>query len=62
MPGNGDWTLGRQGRYGHAERYLRRAAETAGLQVTQVTPDVLRCEADEPVIGLIVVLERGRAH
>lgn len=61
MPGNGDWGLGRQGRYAHAERYLRGAAEIAGLQVVRVTPDVLRCEADEPVIGLIVMLERRSA-
>jgi predicted TPR repeat methyltransferase len=62
IPGNGDWTLGRQGRYAHAERYLRCAAQAAGLQVVQVTPDILRCESDEPVFGLIVVLEFGSAH
>jgi len=62
MPGNGDWSLGRQGRYAHAEHYVMRAAEAAGLQVSQATPDILRCEADAPVLGLIVVLERSSAH
>lgn len=62
MPGNGEWSLGRQGRYAHAEHYVMRAAEAVGLQVIQVTPDILRCEADAPVPGLIVLLGRGSAH
>jgi predicted TPR repeat methyltransferase len=61
VPGNGDWALGRQGRFAHAEHYLLHAAEAAGLAVRHVTLDILRCEADAPVLGLIVVLDRGSA-
>lgn len=62
MPGNCDWTLGRQGRFAHAEQYLVRAAAAAGLAVRHVTPEMLRCEADAPVLGLIGVLGIGSAH
>lgn len=62
IPGNGDWNLGRQGRYAHAEHYVTRAAQAAGLNLIQVTPEILRCEADLPVLGLIVVLGQGSAH
>jgi predicted TPR repeat methyltransferase len=61
IPGNGDWALGRQGRYAHAEHYVTRVALSAGLTVQQVTPDVLRNEADTPVLGLVVVLGRHDA-
>lgn len=60
VPGNGDWSLGRQGRYAHSETYLTRAAVAAGFVVCRVTPEVLRSEADAPVDGLILVLGRCR--
>ena len=62
IPGNGDWALGRLGRYAHAEPYVTRAAADAGLTVRQVTPEILRNEADVPVLGLVVTLERRDAH
>ena len=62
VPGNGDWALGRRGRFAHAEHYLSRAAEAAGLAVRSAAPEILRCEADTPVLGLIVVLGLGSAH
>jgi predicted TPR repeat methyltransferase len=60
VPGNGDWSLGRQGRYAHAPGYVSRAAAAAGLSVRKATVEILRREADAPVPGLIVVLERPR--
>jgi predicted TPR repeat methyltransferase len=58
IPGNGDWSLGRQGRYAHAEHYVARAAAASGLTVRRAVPEILRNEADAPVFGLIVVLQR----
>jgi predicted TPR repeat methyltransferase len=60
IAGNGDWSLGRQGRYAHAETYLTRAAVAAGFAVHSATAAILRREADAPVDGLILVLERCR--
>ena len=62
VPGNGDWALGRLGRYAHAEQYLIRAATEAGLAVRQATPEILRNEADTPVLGLVVLLQQQDAH
>ena len=62
IAGDGDWSLGAQGRYAHAEHYVARAAHAAGLVVRQATPDILRNEADAPVPGLVLVLEDGIAH
>jgi len=58
VPGNGDWSLGRQGRYAHTDAYVTRTAIAAGFLVKRATPEVLRREADAPVHGLVVVLER----
>jgi predicted TPR repeat methyltransferase len=60
--GNGEWVLGRQGRYAHAEHYVISQAGAAGFVVLRATPEALRNEADAPVAGLLVVLERGDAH
>jgi predicted TPR repeat methyltransferase len=60
--GNGEWGLGRQSRYAHAEHYVIDKANGAGFIVRRATPEVLRSEAGAPVVGLVVVLERGDAH
>lgn len=57
--GNGDWALGRQGRYAHTEAYILRAARQAGLTVTALTREVQRQDAGGPVAGFLVVLERA---
>jgi predicted TPR repeat methyltransferase len=49
------WQLGRQGRYRHAEPYVRDAVAGAGLRLLRCVPEVLRHEADAPVDGLLVV-------
>ncbi|MEJ0016061.1 MAG: methyltransferase [Acetobacteraceae bacterium] len=59
VPGSGDWSLGRQGRYAHAESYLLRTAVAAGFTVRALMPETLRREADAPVAGFVTVLERG---
>lgn len=61
VPGNGNWALLRQGRYAHAEAYVRRAAAGAGFAIRHLTPEVLRFEAGAPVEGMILVLERAPA-
>ena len=52
--GEGQWCLGRQGRYAHAEAYIVAAATAAGCVVNRVDHEALRFEADAPVDGLIV--------
>ena len=52
------WTLGRLGRYAHGRRYVTETAETAGLVLREIRAETLRNEADEPVPGLILVLQR----
>jgi predicted TPR repeat methyltransferase len=46
------------GRYTHAESYVRRALEAAGLSVRRCTRESLRMEKGEPVAGLVVVAVR----
>ncbi|WP_298370042.1 methyltransferase domain-containing protein [Azospirillum sp.] len=46
------------GRYAHREDYARAALAAAGLSVTAITPDTLRFESGEPVIGLVMVAVR----
>jgi predicted TPR repeat methyltransferase len=60
IPGNGDWALGRQGRYAHSLAYIRDTAAEAGLQVLRLDRETLRYEANAPVTGLLVVLQRVR--
>ena len=59
---NGEWVLGRLGRYSHAEPYVIGKANAAGFIVRRATPETLRREAGTLVDGLLVVLERGDAH
>jgi predicted TPR repeat methyltransferase len=56
--GNGDWALGRQGRYAHAEAYLRRVAGEAGFTLRAFNHEDQRLEAGVPVAGYLLVLER----
>lgn len=56
--GNGDWALGRQGRYAHAEAYLVRAAQQAGFTVSALDHEVQRQDAGGPVAGFVAVLAR----
>lgn len=59
-PGNGDWALGRQGRYAHEASYVTDAAEALGFRCLTLDRETLRFEAGGPVAGLILVLERPR--
>lgn len=61
LNGNGQWALGRQGRYAHNAAYLRAAAAAAGFNCLSLEREVLRFEAGGPVVGLIAVLERPRS-
>ncbi len=58
--GGGDWALGVRGRYAHAPSYIRRIASNSGFALRAMAEETLRQEADWPVQGLIVVLERPR--
>jgi predicted TPR repeat methyltransferase len=58
IPGNGDWALGRQGRYAHAADYVARLADDRGFQCVALQRETLRFDAGGPVAGLIMVLER----
>ena len=55
-PGNGDWALGRQGRYAHHAAYVIGAAEAAGFHCLTLDRETLRHEAGGQVSGLIVAL------
>lgn len=57
-PGNGDWALGRQGRYAHEPSYVVATAEAHGFRCLSLDHETLRFEAGGPVSGLILVLER----
>jgi len=59
-PGNGDWALGRLGRYAHAARYVASIADTLGFRCLTFERETLRYEAGGPVAGLLTVLERPR--
>ncbi len=60
VPGNGDWTLHRMGRYAHAARYVASKADATGFCCLSLQREILRYEAGGPVPGLIMVLERPR--
>jgi predicted TPR repeat methyltransferase len=60
IPGNGDWALGRRGRYAHAAHYIHITTEAMGLRCLSLERETLRYEAGGPVAGLLVVLERRR--
>lgn len=52
------WRLGRQGRYAHAEHYLRHAAAYAGFELAEMRQVVLRDEGEAPVAGHLLTLRR----
>jgi predicted TPR repeat methyltransferase len=58
VPGNGDWALGRMGRYAHSMSYVANATREAGFAVRALERQVMRLEADAPVAGIFAVLER----
>jgi predicted TPR repeat methyltransferase len=62
VPGdaNGNWALQRQGRYAHSLAYIRDTALETGFEVLRLDREALRREADAPVPGLLVVLQRVR--
>jgi predicted TPR repeat methyltransferase/thioredoxin-like negative regulator of GroEL len=60
LPGNGDWALGRMGRYGHSRSCVARTAESVGFRCLTLDAETLRHEAGGPVAGMIAVLERPR--
>jgi predicted TPR repeat methyltransferase len=62
VPGdtNGNWALQRQGRYAHSPGYIRDTATAAGFQVLRLDREAVRLEADAPVAGLLIVLQRVR--
>jgi predicted TPR repeat methyltransferase len=60
LPGNGDWALGRLGRYSHAPAYVARTADERGFRCLSLDRETLRYEAGGPVAGLMMVLERPR--
>jgi predicted TPR repeat methyltransferase len=58
--GNGDWALHRQGRYAHGVEYIVSAAQDLGFTIRTLERQAMRYEADAPVAGIFVVLERTR--
>jgi predicted TPR repeat methyltransferase len=59
-PDGSSWQLGRQGRYAHQAAHVRASALAAGFQLRELRRETLRYEADAPVDGLLVVLQRTR--
>jgi len=57
--GNGEWALHRLGRYVHGLDYVTGVARQMGLTVRTLERQKLRYEADAPVPGIFVVLERA---
>jgi tetratricopeptide (TPR) repeat protein len=61
MPGNGNWALGRQGRYAHSPQYVHETAFEAGFRVLRIDRPPIRQEAGIDVPGLLLTLERMAA-
>jgi predicted TPR repeat methyltransferase len=59
--GNGDWALGRMGRFAHSKDYIARTASAAGFTVRALDAEVQRQDAGAPVDGFLIVLERPHA-
>ena len=62
VPGDtdGSWALQRQGRYAHSLAYIRDTAIQAGFRVLRLERETVRYEANAPVAGLLIVLQRVR--
>lgn len=54
------WRLRRQGRYAHTEAYVRHCVAQAGFTLRVLRSEALRSEADAPVPGFVVAVERTR--
>jgi predicted TPR repeat methyltransferase len=54
------WGLGGKCRYMHREDYVRQAALAAGFAIREIAYETQRREADIPVPGLLLVLQRTR--
>jgi predicted TPR repeat methyltransferase len=59
--GNGDWVLGRMGRFAQTRDYITRVAHAAGFAVRAIDAEVQRNDAGAPVPGFLIVLERAHA-
>lgn len=57
-PGNGEWALQRQGRYAHSIDYVTNTAVACGFTIRALERQTLRLEANDPVAGMLAVLER----
>ena len=51
------WQLGAQGRYSHSADYVEHVARVAGFHVRELVAETMRFEIEQPVEGLLVVLE-----
>ena len=60
VPGNGNWALGRQGRYAHAEHYVYETVCAVGYRILRIDRPVVRQEAGANVPGLLFAIERPR--
>jgi predicted TPR repeat methyltransferase len=62
LPGDtgGKWALQRQGRYTHSAAYIRDTATAASFQILRLDRETVRYEANAPVGGLLIVLQRVR--
>jgi predicted TPR repeat methyltransferase len=58
--GDGNWVLQRQGRYAHSEEYVAAVAQDLGFLIRKLERRIVRYEAEAPVAGILVVLERAR--
>ena len=54
----GGWALGRQGRYAHTRDYLMKVSGDAGFTIKSLRHEAQRFEADAPVAGFFLILER----
>jgi predicted TPR repeat methyltransferase len=59
IPGSGNWALHRSGRYAHSIEYIGAASRTSGFSVRVLQRETLRFEANAPVAGIFIVLERA---
>ncbi len=59
LPAGASWKLRSQGRYAHARAYVEQATTEAGFRILEITSQELRREADAPVAGLLVALQRA---
>lgn len=58
VPENGNWALGREGRYAHAPHYVHEAACAAGFRVLRFDRPLIRQERGIGAPGLLLTLER----